>query len=107
MRRPQGYATFSHPDAPLVEFDTITCAHCGAVVFIKPNTLATVYLLQHLTPTGLIVWTEAPGAGCHLCGGAPICLPCHDRGTCRPLERWLDEQEGTKRADQVTVGGFR
>ena len=92
MLRPQGYATIVDPDALLVEYDTVTCCHCGKIVFTKPGTVSTVYLIQHLS-AGVIYWTEEPGAGCFTCGGKPICLPCHDRGTCLPLERWLDQQE--------------
>lgn len=108
MRRADGYATILDPDAstPLVERDTVRCAHCGAIIHVKPNTLATIYLISRITAAGLIVTEEVPGAGCWPCD-APVCLTCHARGTCRSLERWLDEQEGTKRPDAVSVGGFR
>lgn len=107
MRRPDGYVTIFDPDARtgLIEHDTAQCCHCGGHIAVKPGTASTIYLVSHITPAGLIVTEEEPGAGCWVCG-KPVCLPCHDLGVCRPLERWLDEQEGTKRPDQVSVGGF-
>lgn len=92
MRRPHGYALIVDPDAPVVEYDTVVCCHCNKIVFVKPGSASTVYLIQHLTPTGQIYWTEEPGASCWHCQ-RPVCLPCHDRGACLPLERWLDQME--------------
>jgi len=93
MRHAQGYATIIDPDRPLGEYDTITCAHCGTIIFTKPNSVSTTYLIQQRTPEGLLLWVEEAGAGCWTCGGKPVCLPCHDKGTCLPLEKWLDQQE--------------
>lgn len=92
MLRPQGYATVVDPDRPVVEYDTVQCAHCGCVIFTKPASVSTVFLIQRIVH-GLIVWVEEPGAACWTCGQKPVCLPCHARGTCLPLERWLDQQE--------------
>lgn len=103
MRRPGGYAIIVDPDRPTVEYDTVGCAHCGAPIFVKPNTLATIYLRSRILPSGLILWEETPGAGCFKCGMRAICLRCEALGVCRPFERWLDEQEGTKRPDQVSL----
>ncbi len=94
MLRPQGYATIVDPDQPLVEYDTANCCHCNRVIFTKPASVSTVYLIQHLTPEGVIFWSEEPGAACWHCQ-KPVCLRCHDRGECLPLERWLDQQERT------------
>lgn len=88
MRRPCGYAVLVDPDRPIWERDTVTCAHCARVVFIKPGTAATVYLIQHRDER----WTEEPGASCYGCF-KPICLACYRTGGCRPLERWLESQE--------------
>lgn len=93
MLRPQGYAQIIDPDRPLVEYDSISCSHCGKVVFVKPGSAATVFLIQHLTPTGMIYWSEEPGASCWTCGCRPVCLPCHDLGVCLPLERRLTQME--------------
>jgi hypothetical protein len=106
VRRADGYATIFQPAAPTLEYDTVQCCHCGGVIRTKPSTLSTVYLVSTLTPAGLIVTTEAPGAGCFKCA-KPVCLACYALGTCRPLERWLDEQEGRKRPDQILFGGSR
>lgn len=94
MRRPDGYATILDPDAPLIERDTAQCAHCGCIITTKPGTLSTVYLISTITPTGLIVTEEVPGAGCWHCD-APVCLACHALGTCLPLERRLAQLERT------------
>lgn len=66
----QGYLTIVHPDNPLVEVDTITCAHCQRIEPVKSESL------------GL----------CRLCY-ANICGPCVDLGECVPFERKLDEME--------------
>lgn len=87
-----GYATVVEPDRPLLERDTVTCVHCSRVVFVKPGTGSTVYLILHRDGR----WTEEPGAFCRCCMG-PVCLPCDQVGTCRPLERWLQQVEGTQR----------
>lgn len=88
MLRPGGYAMILDPDAALIERDTITCGHCNRVVFVKPGSVATTYLIQHRDGR----WTEEPGAGCTICGRS-ICLRCHDLGMCLPMERQLEQQE--------------
>lgn len=88
MQRPHGYATITDPDAALWERDTCTCGHCGRVIFIKPGTASTIYLIQHRDGR----WTEEAGAFCRCCM-KPVCLPCDAVGTCTPLERWLEQQE--------------
>jgi len=85
---PQGYATIFDPDRPLWERDTVNCVHCGRVIYLKPHTAQTVYLIQHRDGR----WTEEDGAGCHCCLG-PVCLPCHAIGTCTPLEQQLAAME--------------
>lgn len=97
MLRPQGYATWTDPDAPLVERDTATCGHCNCIVHVKPGTASTVYLLP--PPVGAPIgapWTEAPGAGCFICG-KPVCLACYADGRCRPWERQLERMEARDR----------
>ena len=91
MRAPQGYAQILDPDRPLVERDTISCGHCGRVVFVKPGSAATVYLIQHRDGS----WTDEAGAFCRVCM-RPVCLRCHDDGVCHPLERWLERQESSR-----------
>lgn len=88
MRRPLGYAQIVDPDRPLLERDTITCGHCSAIVFVKPGSASTVYVIPHRDGRT----TEEAGAFCRVCM-RPVCLRCHDHGTCRPLERWLEQQE--------------
>lgn len=88
MRRAGGYATVSDPDRPLLEWDTITCGHCARVIFVKPGTATTVYLIQHRD----LRWTEEAGAFCRVCM-RPVCLLCHANGYCLPQERWLEQHE--------------
>lgn len=90
MLKPHGYATVSDPDRPLVEFDTVTCAHCSAVVHVKPGTGATAYLVWSSRQQQ---WVETPGAGCYACGYAPVCLRCEADGRCAPLEQRLAQME--------------
>lgn len=85
MRNPQGYSVIVDPEAKApIERDSITCAHCNGVVFVKPGSGITVYI----TADG----KEEPGAFCRQCMRA-ICLHCHDMGVCRPFMRWVEEQE--------------
>lgn len=83
-----GYATITAPDAPLVEYDTRTCGHCQRVVFVKPGSGGTVYLLPRVGGG----WREEMGCGCRVCM-KPVCLQCHHIGTCTPWERRLDASE--------------
>lgn len=96
MRRPSGYGQIVSPDAdrPRWEADSLACGHCNRHVWVKPGTASTVYLILHpdpTSPTGAR-WVEEPGAACRLCM-TPVCLPCHDRGTCTPFERQLELAE--------------
>lgn len=88
-RRIGGYATITDPDTRIVEFDTVSCCHCSAAIRVKPNTVATVYLV--VDPVTLL-WREEPGASCYHCM-KPVCLACHELGTCVPLERMLERAE--------------
>lgn len=88
-----GYATVVDPDAPLLERDTITCVHCQRVIFVKPGSATTVYLIFDRVAWR---WTEEPGAWCARCQRA-ICLPCLDHGRCLPWERQLEISEARDR----------
>ena len=92
MRNPGGYAVIVDPTQPLVEYDTVSCCHCGKVIFVKPGTASTVFLIWNNLAR---LWQEEPGASCYHCM-KPVCLRCHDLGTCLPLERWLEQQEGRR-----------
>jgi hypothetical protein len=83
-----GYLQIFDPDHPTVERDSICCGHCNRAVFVKPGSGATVYLLPHRDGR----WTEEAGAFCRVCM-RPVCLRCHDVGSCTPIERWLEQQE--------------
>ena len=87
MLRPQGYAQFIAPEQ-VVERDTCTCGHCNRVIFVKPRSASTVYLIQHRDGR----WTEEAGAFCRVCM-RPVCLRCHDVGTCTPMERMIEQME--------------
>jgi hypothetical protein len=92
MLRPGGYAQIVDPDRPLAEYDTAACAHCSAIIFTKPNSASTVYLIPTQT-AGILHWVEEPGAACWSCGCQPVCLRCHALGTCTPLEKRLEQSE--------------
>lgn len=97
MLKPQGYITIVGDFAGLdrggkTERDTITCGHCQKLVFVKPGTVSTVYLIPQL----LAPDTEEPGAGCSICRRA-ICLECYALGICHVWERKIDEMEAKGR----------
>jgi hypothetical protein len=92
-RQVTGYATVVEPDQPIVERDTITCGHCQRVIFVKPGTASTVYLIFDRTRWA---WIEEPGAFCRTCMSA-ICLPCCDAGRCTPWEQRLEASESRDR----------
>ena len=99
MLRAQGQGTWVDPDLgnELLVRDSIRCGHCSKAVFVKPGTASTVYLIQHLDmESKRMWWTEEPGAFCRCCM-RPVCLPCDDKGTCTPLEAFLEEMETGKR----------
>lgn len=102
MRKPQGYAQIVDPELLQPwERDTCQCGHCQKVIFTKPGSVQTVYLiLHHDAGIGRSWWTEEAGAFCRICM-RPVCLPCHAVGGCRPFEVLLEEMEGTPR--RVTV----
>lgn len=89
MRNASGAAVVTDPDGTTAwERDTTQCGHCSRVIFVKPGTAITVYLIQHRDGR----WTEEAGAFCRVCM-KPVCLPCHREGGCRPLEAWLESME--------------
>ena len=100
MGAPKGYLSISDPDRRLVEYDVLSCGHCQKVIFAKPGTASTVYLIpirpkdEHdLAVIGR--WIEEPGAFCRVCM-RPICLPCHDVGTCRTWEQLIESMEAPR-----------
>lgn len=74
MRKPGGYAVWASPDGVTKEKDTITCAHCGKLVFVDPPP------------------APPPGGFCRV-EMKPVCGPCADLGRCTPFEKKLEEQE--------------
>jgi hypothetical protein len=91
MLRPHGYVTV-YGERGLIEHDSITCGHCNRIVFVKPGSASTVYVLPQLTGPPL----ETPGAMCHVCMRA-VCLSCHEEGRCLPLERRIEQMEARGR----------
>lgn len=97
MRNASGYLVICDPDRPqAVERDTITCGHCQRVVFTKPGTVATVYLLPHPPDPD----TEVAGAFCRICMRS-VCLRCDAHGHCTPFELAIERQESRMRLRQV------
>ncbi len=88
MRRAHGYAVWSNTVTGNTdqERDTVQCKHCQMHIFVKPGTVSTVYLIPD--PIHLGVYHEEPGAWCSVCHG-PVCLRCHEIGTCNPAEKQL------------------
>lgn len=92
-RQVTGLATVLDPDAPILERDTITCFHCQRVVWTKPGSASTTYLIFDRASW---VWKEEPGAFCRICMH-PICLQCCAAGRCTPWEKQLEASEAKDR----------
>ncbi len=94
MSRQHGYGAWTDRVTGNVtqEFDTRQCRHCQRHIFVKPGTLSTVYLIPDMRPGMFGKFIEEPGAGCTICGG-PVCLPCHDIGTCSPFMEQIARSE--------------
>lgn len=101
MRNAHGYGVITAPGVTC-EYDTLTCGHCNAIVFTKPGSASTTYLLPGRLPDQ--PWREEPGAGCRVCMRA-ICLRCCAEGRCTPLEARIEAMEGKRRLLQVVLGG--
>ena len=95
MRKPQGYAVISSPEACEVDFDqrgrvpigagtyetdTLSCGHCGTIVHVGPKQKV-----------------DDIGGFCRQCMKA-ICVKCLDTGRCDPLEKKLERAEARDRA---------
>lgn len=93
MRNAHGYAIIVEPDAATIERDTCSCVHCGAVIFTKPGSASTTYLVWDQPSRR---WREEPGASCYRCY-KPVCLRCAAHGRCTPLERWIERKEAQAR----------
>ena len=101
MLRPGGYVTIVEPDRPTVEQDTTACGHCQRVILTKARSASTVYLIPTPIPGQ---YREEAGAFCRVCM-KPVCLPCHDRGTCTPFERQLEMMERRGQLLRAARGG--
>lgn len=102
MLKPHGVGTLIDPTlgSELAAMDSIGCGHCGRVVFVKPGHGITTYLIQHRNGQ----WTEEPGAFCRCCM-RPVCLRCDEKGTCTPLEAFIESLEGKTRQLVIAAGG--
>jgi hypothetical protein len=90
----RGYALVVEPGVPTREWDTVTCSHCQRVVFTKPGSASTVYLLPKAGQPGQ--FREEPGAFCRVCM-KPVCLACDRHGGCTPWERRMERMEARDR----------
>ena len=90
--RPKGYSVVTDPDEGITEHDTITCVHCQMIVFVKPGSGYTIYLIYQ----GNGKYREEPGAFCGKCM-KPICIKCHNNGHCIPWEKKLERIESKDR----------
>lgn len=93
IRGATGYAQMFDPDTRVVEHDTATCGHCQRVIFTKPGSAATVYLILDRRT---LQYRDEAGAFCRVCM-RPVCLACHAHGGCRPWEAMIEKAESRER----------
>lgn len=86
MRRPGGYLIATGPGGT-TEADTITCAHCNAVVVVEARQ----------DPSEM-------GGFCRLCMNH-LCGPCADKGGCDPFEKKMERAESKDRLRRSLLGG--
>ena len=81
MLRPQGYAITTEPGKAAIEQDSLTCAHCNSIVFVKAG-----------------AQPSADEAGfCRACY-RHICPQCDGAGLkCDPFEKKLERMESRER----------
>ena len=82
----RGYALTVEPGKSDIEEDTLTCAHCNSVVFLKAR--------QNPADAG---------GFCRLCY-RNVCGPCADLGSCTPFEKKLEEMESRDRLLRSVIG---
>ena len=84
MKYEAGLTTIIDPgaDRALEEIPTGQCVHCGGHFEIRPG-------------SGKV------RGFCYSCNGLICSAKCRE---CKPFERWLEEQEGTKNPTAVSVG---
>lgn len=95
MPKPNGYGVYVGLAGEQAEVDTITCGHCQFVIFLKPGSAGTVYLIYNSTDPRIPPLEEA-GAFCRVCM-RPVCLVCDRHGKCTPFERMLEQSEARDR----------
>lgn len=93
MLNPQGYATIIDPDRGLIEFDAVTCAHCGNVSMTRSTVNSTPQITVYKADGTNY---EKDAGFCRACFHyiCPICdgKPCSNR-----FKR-LDEEEKVARS---------
>lgn len=94
MLKAGGYAQIVDPARPLVERDTCACGHCTGIIFVKPGSATTVFLVPNRVDPSQ--WEEVPGAFCRCCM-KPVCLRCHQHGRCTPWEKQFEKVEARGR----------
>ena len=78
MRMPKGYASLTWPEGNIEERDAGSCAHCQAIIHIKPFS----------SP-------EDAGGYCRRCDKI-VCGRCADKGICVPWEKMLAKMEARR-----------
>lgn len=84
MRHPHGYVVGLGDGRPL-EYDTVSCAHCGAHVLVAAGRVLVAAERAEQLPLG---W-------CGRCA-AVVCAACEARGVCDPFEAQLARWEGRR-----------
>lgn len=83
--RQLGYAVISDPSSPSVEeVDSMTCGHCGTVVWMKPFQAG-----------------DAMGGRCTCCDKF-ICLRCVGKG-CTPMQKQLEAWERRREYEEMAA----
>lgn len=95
MWRAGGQSTLTFLSGEVRQNDTFTCVHCNVIVDVPPG--------KHATDVGGGCWhcmdPKNPLKGL-------ICKKCVAKGTCRPLEKWLENFERQAERRRAVSGYF-
>jgi hypothetical protein len=97
-RKSEGVAQLCGPFGELFDIKTITCGHCGRIVYVSPLGDGTGELSFPVGAEHVLHNTanRQPPSVCHQCWSL-VCPNCHADGKCTPLLKGIEQTESRRR----------